>query len=86
MCDNKKTLSIGDRVFITDQKHPWIANFGSVVSGIETYGLGWTGYRVKLDGNCGETFVRPDQVMGPGKVTSISLSCKRKTRNRDSSI
>lgn len=75
-----KTLAIGDRVFITDQKHPWVANSGRVISGIETYGLGWTGYRVKLDANCGETFVQPDQVMGPGKVTSTRLSYKPKAR------
>ena len=68
-------MNIGDRVFITDQQHPWLGYSGAVVSGEETYGLGWKGYRVALDGTCGqETYVKPDQVMGPGRVDSITYT------------
>lgn len=72
-------MKIGDRVFITDQKHPWIGKAGEVVSGEETYGLGWKGYRVKIDDTCGqETYVRPDQVMGPGRVDKMTVKMKRR--------
>lgn len=53
---------MGDRIFIDDRKHPWVDHSGEVISGLETYGLGWHGYRVELDGNCGETYVMPEQV------------------------
>lgn len=77
-------LKIGDRVFITDQKHPWSGKAGEVVFGEETYGLGWKGYRVKIDDTCGhECFVRPDQVMGPGRVDSITYTMRRKKVSRD---
>lgn len=57
-----------DRVYITDPKHPWYEHAGEVVSGEETYGLGWKGYRVRIDGTCGqECYVRPDQVFGGRK-------------------
>jgi hypothetical protein len=81
-------MKIGDRVFITDQKHPWIGRAGEVISGEETYGLGWKGFRVELDGNCGETYVRQDQVMGPGRVDKMTMTMKRSKhrRDRDSSI
>jgi len=75
------TLKIGDRVFITDQSHPWIGKAGDVVSDEETYGLGWKGYRVKLDGTCGqECFVRADQVMVRGRVTRMTFTSKRRPR------
>lgn len=69
-----KTLKIGDRVFITDNHHPWHGKAGTVVSDTETYGLGWTGQRVQLDDNCGEAYIKPDQVMGPGRVTSMKIT------------
>jgi len=67
-------MKIGDRVFITDQDHPWLGHSGEVVSGEESYGLGWKGYRVQLAGCCGETYIKPDQVMGPGRVDSIRMT------------
>jgi hypothetical protein len=76
------SLKIGDRVFITDQGHPWKLHSGEVVSGEETYGLGWKGYRVKVDETCGqETYVKPEQVMGPGRVDSIRVfGARRKAK------
>lgn len=72
-------LKPGDRVFITDKAHEWLGHGGEVVSGEETYGLNWKGYRVRLDGTCGhETYVRPDQVMGPGKVTKMTITTRRR--------
>ncbi len=74
-------MKIGDRVFITDRKHPWHGKAGEVVSGEETYGLGWKGYRVKIDDTCGqESYVRPDQVMGPARVDSIRYTMRRPKR------
>ena len=74
-------MKIGDRVFITDQKHPWIGHAGEVVSGEEIYGLGWRGFRVKIDGTCGqECFVRQDQVMGPGRVDRMTFTSKRRRK------
>jgi len=81
-----RKLKIGDPVFIIDQSHPWLGKFGEVVSDEETYGLGWKGYRVKLDNTCcHECYVRADQVMGPGRIDSIRLTGKRRKyagRNR----
>ena len=75
-------MKIGDRVFITDQKHPWVAHAGTVVSDEEIYGLGWRGYRVKVDETCGqECYVRADQVMGPGRVDKMTVTCRRSRRD-----
>ena len=71
-------MKIGDPVFINDKSHPWHSHFGEVISDEETYGLGWKGYRVKLADNCGETYVTPDQVMGPGRVDSMTYTMRRK--------
>jgi hypothetical protein len=73
-----KNMKPGDPVFITDQSHPWCSHFGTVISGEETYGLGWKGYRVQLADNCGETYVRPDQTMGPGRVDSMTMTTRRR--------
>ena len=74
-------MKIGDRVFITDQSHPWLGKAGEVISNEETYGLGWKGYRVRLDGTCGqECYVRPDQVMGPGRVDRMTVTMRRTKR------
>lgn len=76
------TLKIGDRVFITDPKHPWHSKAGEVVSALETYGLGWKGHRVRIDETCGqEAYVNPEQVMGPGRVTKMTITM-RKVRKR----
>lgn len=55
-------LKAGDRVFITDKKHPWSGHAGETIV-YERYGLGWMGWRVKLDGNCGETYISESQVV-----------------------
>ena len=81
----KGELKIGDAVFITDQKHPWIGKFGRVISGIETYGLGWKGNRVELEGNHGETYVTREQVMAHGLAASIVFCVfgKRKSHTKE---
>lgn len=62
----------GARVSITDPAHPWTGYSGEIVSEMETYGLGWKGQRVKLDGNCGEAFVDPGQTGGNDTVPDAS--------------
>jgi hypothetical protein len=76
-------LKIGDRVFVTDQTHPWLGKAGEVISGEETYGLGWKGYRVKIDGTCGqETYVQANQVMGPGRVDRVTITMRRRKEGK----
>ena len=75
--DPPLVLSPGDRVFITRQTHPWFQHAGELIV-FEKYGLGWTGWRMKLDGNCGETYVTPEEVMGPGRVDSMTMTMRRK--------
>ena len=76
-------MKIGDRVFITDQSHPWNSHSGEVVSGEEAYGLGWKGYRVKVDGTCGqECYVRENQVLGLGRVDKMTLTVRRTKRRK----
>lgn len=70
-------LKAGDRVFITDQKHPWVGCAGELIA-YEKYGLGWMGWRMRLDGNCGESYVNANQVMGPGRVDSIRITTKKR--------
>jgi hypothetical protein len=38
--------------------------------------------RVKLADNCGETYVRSDQVMGPGRVDKMTITVRRKKVTR----
>jgi hypothetical protein len=71
-------LKAGDRVFITDQSHPWLGHAG-ITEVFETYGLGWTGWRTKLD-NGMSTYVTDGQVMGPGRVDSIRMTGRRRRR------
>jgi hypothetical protein len=59
-----RPLPIGVRVSITDPTHPWTGHSGEIISSPEKYGLGWYGQRIKLDGNTGESFVRPAQTNG----------------------
>ena len=54
-------IPVGLRVTVTDPAHPWHTYAGEVISAPEKYGLGWYGQRVKLDGNAGEAFIRPEQ-------------------------
>jgi len=56
-------LRPGDRVMIIGD-HPWVTHAGELVA-FEAYGLRWTGWRVKLDGNCGECYARPDELLKP---------------------
>ena len=76
---SRTTLKPGDRIFITSQTHPWAGSAGELVA-YETYGLGWTGWRIKLDGNCGECYANPDEFMGPGRVDSIRMVGQRRGR------
>lgn len=57
-------IPIGARVTITDPAHPFVSYAGKVLSGPEKYGLGWYGQRIELDGNMGESYVRPEQASG----------------------
>lgn len=77
MAKTREALKPGDRVFITNQKHPWIGHGGELVA-YEKYGLGWMGWRVRLDGNCGECYAKPDDFMGPGRVDSIRMTTRRR--------
>jgi hypothetical protein len=52
---------VGTRVTVTDPSHPFHTYAGAVTSLPEQYGLGWFGQRVVMDGNNGETFIRPEQ-------------------------
>ena len=74
---NNPLLQPGDRVSITEQKHPYVGHAGELIA-FETYGLGWTGWRVNLDGNHGETYANPDELMGPGRVDSIRMTGYRR--------
>lgn len=77
-----KVLKSGDRIFITDQRHPWVGQAGTILHH-EEYGPGgglkWTGWRAALD-NGFETYVNSEQVMGPGRVDSIRMSGRRRAR------
>jgi len=72
-------LKPGDRVFVIGPEHPWNSHAGELIA-FETYGLGWTGWRVMLDGNCGECYANADELMGPGRVESIRMSGSRRTK------
>lgn len=50
----------GDRVTVIG-KHPWTSHAGTLVTH-ERYGLGWMGWRVKLDGNCGDCYAEPEEL------------------------
>lgn len=72
----------GDRVFISNPKHPWHGQCGEVIA-FETYGLGFTGWRIKLDGSRGEAYVNPDEVMaGRARVDSIRIFTRRPKRGK----
>ena len=61
---------------ITDPAHPWHTFAGEIVSGPEKFGLGWVGQRIKLDGNHGEAFIRPEQTdwkRKPGRPRVIKV-------------
>lgn len=57
----RRLISTGDRVFIQDGTHPWSGHAGITLA-YERYGLGWTGWRIRLDGNCGECYANASQL------------------------
>lgn len=58
------SLNSGDRVFVVGN-HPWAGRAGELI-GYEKYGLGWMGWRVALDGNCGECYANGSQLKKAG--------------------
>ena len=74
-----RELKPGDRVFIMGQNHPYLGHAGELIA-FEAYGLGWTGWRVKLDGNHGETYANPDELMGPGRVDSVRMNFRKQAK------
>jgi hypothetical protein len=75
-------IEIGSRVFISDYDHPWAGYSGVVISGVETYGLGWTGQRVEVDGSGGhQTYVQPHQLqLGPNPARPDRPARRRRPR------
>ena len=71
-------MKSGDRAMVIGS-HPWAGNAGTLVA-FEKYGLGWTGWRVQLDGNCGECYANEDQLSTP-RVDSIRITY-RKTKKK----
>ena len=59
--------------------HPWAGNAGTLVA-YEKYGLGWYGWRVNLDGNCGECYVDEDQLR-TSRVDSIRVTYTKRKKN-----
>lgn len=56
----RQPLKSGDRVFILSG-HPWGGHAGNLIA-YENYGLGWLGWRVKLDGWNGECYANPEEL------------------------
>jgi hypothetical protein len=54
-------MKAGDRVVVVG-KHPWATHAGTLVAW-EKYGLGWLGWRVALDGNCGECYAATHELL-----------------------
>jgi hypothetical protein len=73
--ETKRELKAGDRVYVLPP-HPWGDHAGELIA-YEKYGLGWFGWRVKLDGNCGECYANTQDLMGPGRVDSIRITRRR---------
>lgn len=59
-------LQAGDRVFITDQEHPWRGHSGELIAE-ETFGLGWVRWKIRLD-DATEISATRQQLQGPGRV------------------
>lgn len=70
----------GDRVFIHGKDHPWQGYAGELVA-YEPYRpaeFGWHGWRIKLDGNNGSCYARPEEMlMGKPRVDSIRYTARR---------
>lgn len=71
-------------MFITGHDHPWKTQAGELIA-FEEYGPGpppllWTGWRIKLDGNCGECYANAHELMGPGRVDKVTMRGDRRKR------
>jgi hypothetical protein len=60
--------------------HPWAGHAGTLIA-YEKYGLGWYGWRVKLDENCGECYAREDELSVP-RVDSIKITYRKRKVKR----
>jgi hypothetical protein len=54
-------LRPGDKALIVG-KHPWAGHSARLIA-YEKYGLGWWGWRVEVDGACGqEAYAKPEEL------------------------
>jgi hypothetical protein len=61
-------------------KTPWYSRAGELVAH-EKYGLGWMGWRIRLDEPFGqECYANQSQLTGPARVDSIRIAVKRTPR------
>lgn len=72
-------MTKGDRVMITG-RHPWAGHAGTLIA-CEKYGLGWLGWRIVLDGNCGECYAKEEEMIAP-RVDSIRYTMKTSRKKR----
>ena len=70
-------MKSGDRVMMIGG-HAWAGHAGTLIA-FEKYGLGWTGWRIALDGNCGECYANEDQLAVP-RVDSIKITYRKRRR------
>ena len=70
-------MKSGDRAMVIGN-HPWAGHAGTLIV-FEKYELGWTGWRVKLDENCGECYASEDQ-LGVPRVDSIRVTYRKKRK------
>ena len=79
MTDAATKSKAGDRVFILPP-HPWNGHAGELIA-YETYGLGWKGWRVKLDGNCGECYAKPEEMMmNQPRIEKITFMSRKRVK------
>ena len=72
-------MKSGDRVMVIGG-HPWSGRAGTIIA-FEKYGLGWTGWRIALDGNCGECYARENELSVP-RVDSMRITYRKKRSTR----
>jgi len=72
-------VKAGDRAMVIGG-HPWAGHAGTLIA-YEKYGLGWYGWRVKLDENCGECYAREDELSVP-RVDSIKITYRKRKVKR----
>lgn len=58
-------MTTGDRIRITGFNHPW-RGYSAELIARETFGLGWVGWRISIDGGRGECFVRDGEFVCSG--------------------